>query len=185
MLKKISQIDGIRLGVAASGERYQNRNDLMVIELSEGTSCKALFTRNAFCAAPVIVARRHLDAQVSTRYLIVNAGNANAGTGEGGLKDAKEICNILAKAADCSVESVLPFSTGVIGQFLDTKPFGKAIEDCLLNLSADNWVEAGKAIMTTDTRLKAISTTVDLNGTIITVTGIAKGSGMILSLIHI
>jgi len=179
VLKKISQIDGIRLGVAASGERYQNRNDLMVIELSEGTSCKALFTRNAFCAAPVIVARRHLDAQVSTRYLIVNAGNANAGTGEGGLKDAKEICSILAKAADCSVESVLPFSTGVIGQFLDTKPFGKAIEDCLLNLSADNWVEAGKAIMTTDTRLKAISTTVDLNGTIITVTGIAKGSGMI------
>ena len=179
VLKKISQIDGIRLGVAASGERYQDRNDLMIIELAEGTSCKALFTRNVFCAAPVSVARQHLDAGVSTRYLIVNAGNANAGTGKEGIKDAQEICSILAKEADCSIESVLPFSTGVIGQCLDTKPFGKAIEDCLSNLSADNWVEAGRAIMTTDTCPKTISATVDLNGTIITVTGIAKGSGMI------
>jgi glutamate N-acetyltransferase/amino-acid N-acetyltransferase len=178
LLNKILPVAGIRLGVAASGERYKNRNDLLIMELSVGASSAVLFTKNVFCAAPVVVARRHLEA-MTPRYLIVNAGNANAGTGIVGEEDSEKICDALAKEVGCPVESVLPFSTGIIGQFVVTELISNAIDDCLVDLSENNWAAAGKAIMTTDTRLKARSATVEINGALITVTGIAKGSGMI------
>ena len=176
--KKILPVKGIRLGTAESGERYENRADLVVMELSEGASSAAVFTRNVFCAAPVIVARRHLET-MAPRYLIVNAGNANAGTGIAGENDAEKICEFLAKEAGCPVETILPFSTGVIGQLIDTDRIGGAIGDCLSALSENNWAAAGRAIMTTDTCLKARSATIEVNGALTTVTGIAKGSGMI------
>jgi len=176
--KKILPVKGIRLGTAESGERYENRADLVVMELSEGASSAAVFTRNVFCAAPVIIARRHLET-MAPRYLIVNAGNANAGTGIAGENDAEKICEFLAKEAGCSVETILPFSTGVIGQLIDTDRIGGAIGDCLSALSENNWAAAGRAIMTTDTCLKARSATIEVNGALTTVTGIAKGSGMI------
>jgi len=178
ILEQIAPIEGIRLGVAASGERYHDRNDLVVIELSEGTSSVGLFTKNVFCAAPVTISRQHLKAR-RPQYLVVNAGNANAGTGEAGVKDAIEICQSLASQVNCSIDSVLPFSTGVIGEPLATNLVCEALGDCLSNLSENNWTEAGMAIMTTDTRLKAVSAVIEIDGILTTVTGIAKGSGMI------
>lgn len=176
--KKILPVKGIRLGTAASGERYENRDDLLVVEVSEGASSAAVFTRNVFCAAPVIIARRHMET-MAPRYLIVNAGNANAGTGIAGEKDCRKICDYLAKEVGWPVEAILPFSTGVIGQLIDTDRIGGAINDCLSALSENNWAAAGRAIMTTDTCLKARSATIEVNGALATVTGIAKGSGMI------
>ncbi len=178
LLKEILPVDGIRLGVAASGERYENRNDLLVMELSEGTSSAAIFTKNVFCAAPVTVARSHLKT-MAPRYLIVNAGNANAGTGAVGKEDSEKICLSLAKEVGCPVEAVLPFSTGIIGQFMATERICNAIGECVLDLAENNWARAGRAIMTTDTTLKMRSATADINGVLTTVTGIAKGSGMI------
>ena len=151
--KKILPVKGIRLGTAASGERYENRDDLLVVEVSEGTSSAAVFTRNVFCAAPVIIARRHMET-MAPRYLIVNAGNANAGTGIAGEKDCRKICDYLAKEVGWPVEAILPFSTGVIGQLIDTDRIGGAINDCLSALSENNWAAAGRAIMTTDTKPK-------------------------------
>lgn len=178
LLEKISPVEGLRLGVAASGEHYEGRNDLLVIELVEGSRSVCLFTKNIFCAAPVTIARRHLKV-TSPQYLIVNAGNANAGTGIAGERDALEICQAVASRVGCAVEGVLPFSTGVIGQAFRTGTISRVVGDCFQDLSPCNWSEAGRAIMTTDTRLKARSATVELNGVRTTVTGIAKGSGMI------
>ena len=174
----MSAVRGIRLAAAAAGIRYKNRDDLLVIELAEGGTCAAVFTRNAFCAAPVTVAREHL-AKGPVRYLLINAGNANAGTGAPGLRAARETCRLLAGMAGCAMSQVLPFSTGVIGQDLPVDPFAQAIPGLLSGLAEDNWLRAARAIMTTDTVPKLVSQAVVLSGGSVVVTGITKGSGMI------
>lgn len=174
----MSAVPGIRLAATAAGIRYQGRDDLVLIELAEGGSCAAVFTRNAFCAAPVTVAREHL-ADDRVRYLLINSGNANAGTGENGLSVARETCRLLADSGGCDAVQVLPFSTGVIGEDMPVEPFATSIPALLQGLSEDNWTSAAAAIMTTDTVPKLASREVALSGGSATVTGMAKGSGMI------
>jgi glutamate N-acetyltransferase/amino-acid N-acetyltransferase len=171
-------VPGIRLSTAAAGIRYQGRDDLVLIELAPGGSCAAVFTRNAFCAAPVIVAREHLG-KGPVRYLLVNSGNANAGTGDNGLRATRETCRLLAGMAGCAMSQILPFSTGVIGEDLPVDPFAQAIPGLLNDLAEDAWSGAAAAIMTTDTVPKLVSREVQLGGGMIRVTGMAKGSGMI------
>ena len=171
-------VKGIRLAATAAGIRYQGRDDLLLIELAEGGNCAAVFTRNAFCAAPVTVAREHLS-KGKVRYLLINSGNANAGTGALGLQTAVETCRVLADAAGCASSQVLPFSTGVIGEDLPLDPFVRAMPALLQGLAADNWPAAAAAIMTTDTVPKLVSRMVELSQGSVTITGIAKGAGMI------
>jgi glutamate N-acetyltransferase/amino-acid N-acetyltransferase len=171
-------VPGIRLGSVAAGIRYENRKDLVVIELAQGSSCAAVFTTNAFCAAPVIVAREHLAAG-EPRYLLINSGNANAGTGESGLRAARETCKSLAAAAGCAMNQVLPFSTGVIGVDLPTNRFATAAPSVMDALDKEGWEDAARAIMTTDTVPKLCSRRIEIDGKAVTVTGMSKGSGMI------
>ena len=174
----MTAVAGIRLAVAAAGIRYQGRDDLLLIELADGGTAAAVFTRNAFCAAPVVVAREHLK-KGPVRYLLINAGNANAGTGDTGLRAARETCRLLAGMAGCAMSQVLPFSTGVIGEDLPVGPFAQAIPDLLGALREDRWPDAAAAIMTTDTVPKLAAREVELSNGSVTVVGIAKGSGMI------
>ncbi|MCP5298357.1 MAG: bifunctional glutamate N-acetyltransferase/amino-acid acetyltransferase ArgJ [Chromatiaceae bacterium] len=174
----MSRIAGVRLATAAAGIRYKNRDDVVLFELAQGGTCAAVFTRNAFCAAPVIVAREHL-AKGPVRYLLINSGNANAGTGVPGLRAARETCRLLAGMAGCAMSQVMPFSTGVIGADLPVDPFAQAIPGLLAGLDEDNWQRAAHAIMTTDTVPKLATRAVSLSGGDVVVTGIAKGSGMI------
>jgi glutamate N-acetyltransferase/amino-acid N-acetyltransferase len=169
-------VDGIRLGVGRGGIRYRDRDDITVIEIAEGAHAAAVFTRNAFVAAPVSVAREHLGA-AHPRYLLINTGNANAGTGVQGVRDARACCDLLARRIGVSAQRVLPFSTGVIGEPLPVERFGPGIDAALASLDADGWMGAARAIMTTDTVPKGISRRAFAGAC--TVTGIAKGSGMI------
>jgi glutamate N-acetyltransferase/amino-acid N-acetyltransferase len=171
-------VDGIRLAALAAGIRYENRNDLVVLELAEGTTTAAVFTKNAFCAAPVHVCRDHLKKK-PPRYLLINSGNANAGTGEQGMQHALQTCHLVADTFACSADEVLPFSTGVIGMQLPLQPFAEALPNVPKLLSADNWLQAAEGIMTTDTIPKAMTQQVTIDGKTITITGISKGSGMI------
>lgn len=171
-------VAGVRLATAAAGIRKVDRSDLLLMEVAPGAACSAVFTRNAFCAAPVIVAREHL-ASGAPRYLLVNAGNANAGTGAAGLRDARDCCAAVAARGGCSPAAVLPFSTGVIGEPLPVERIQAALPDLFARLEADAWADAARAIMTTDTVPKAVTRQVTLDGDIMTVTGIAKGAGMI------
>ncbi len=171
-------ISGVRLGVAAAGIKYADRNDLVIIEMFPGSTCAAVFTRNAFCAAPVQVAKQHL-ASSSPRYLLINSGNANAGTGSEGLAVCNESCEALAEVADCSPDQVLPFSTGVIGEPLPLTKIKAALPQALANLDESGWPTAARAIMTTDTVPKLVSRSFQSGGKTLTVTGMAKGSGMI------
>jgi glutamate N-acetyltransferase/amino-acid N-acetyltransferase len=171
-------IRGLRLGCVAAGIRYKNRSDLVAIGLPDGATCAAVFTRNAFCAAPVLVAREHLTT-TAPRYLVVNSGNANAGTGEAGLAAARESCRLVAAAAGCRAEEVLPFSTGVIGEPLPVQRIGAAAGALLGALAEDGWERAADAIMTTDTVRKLVSREVAVGDRSIRVTGMAKGAGMI------
>jgi glutamate N-acetyltransferase/amino-acid N-acetyltransferase len=171
-------IAGIRLGTTRAGIKYPDRRDLVVIEAAAGTRAAAVFTRNAFCAAPVIVARAHLAA-ASPRYLVINTGNANAGTGRQGLVDAEVTCRALAERAGCRPEEVLPFSTGVIGEPLPLYRLVTGLPAVLATLRPDGWIEAAHGIMTTDTRPKWASRRLNLDGREVVVTGIAKGAGMI------
>ena len=171
-------IAGIRVAAAEAGIRYKARDDLVLLEIAEGSRAAAVFTRNAFCAAPVQVAREHLQA-TPPRYLLINAGNANAGTGANGLRAALETCRLLAHSAGCAVTQVLPFSTGVIGEDLPTQPFAEAIPGLLTGLTAAGWERAAAAIMTTDTVPKLVSRSVEIGGRTIRLTGMAKGAGMI------
>lgn len=171
-------ITGIRLGIASAGIKKIGRRDLVVIEITEGASCAAVFTRNAFCAAPVIVAREHL-ATDTPRYLLINTGNANAGTGAPGLEMARRSCASLAQLAACAAREVLPFSTGVIGEPLAVDKLEAAMPAALAALRADAWVDAAHGIMTTDTLAKGASRQKHINQTTVTLTGIAKGAGMI------
>jgi len=174
----IHPVPGIRLAATAAGIRYKDRDDLLLIELAEGGTAAAVFTRNAFCAAPVTVAREHL-ATGMPRYLLINAGNANAGTGHDGLTTARETCRLAGAAAGCPAQQVLPFSTGVIGQDLPLPPFERALPALVAGLAGDAWPRAAQAIMTTDTVPKAASQQIELDGGTVTITGICKGSGMI------
>ena len=172
------KVPGVRLGVAAAGIKYSDRNDLLVIELPEGANAAGVFTQNAFSAAPVQLARRHL-AQSAPRFLLVNSGNANAGTGRQGLQDAEQCCDSLAELAGCRPEQVLPFSTGVIGVNLPVDRMVTAMPLALEQMKEANWEMAARTIMTTDTRPKLRSRQFEIDGVTVTVTGIAKGSGMI------
>lgn len=171
-------VPGIRLSAAQAGIRYKNRHDLVMMELAQGSTAAAVFTQNAFCAAPVIVAKEHL-ATIMPRYLLINSGNANAGTGEAGLRASRETCRLLAAASGCAMNQVLTFSTGVIGEDLPTDPFAQALPGLLGSLDEQNWELAARAIMTTDTVPKLVSRKLDIDGSSITITGMAKGSGMI------
>ncbi|MGD9392587.1 MAG: bifunctional glutamate N-acetyltransferase/amino-acid acetyltransferase ArgJ [Chromatiales bacterium] len=171
-------VAGVRLGSVAAGIRYEGREDLVLIELAKGSTCAAVFTTNAFCAAPVIVAREHLAAG-EPRYLLINSGNANAGTGESGLRAARETCKSLAAAAGCAINQVLPFSTGVIGMDLPTNRFATAAPSVLDALDEEGWEDAARAIMTTDTVPKLCSRQIEIDGKAVTITGMSKGSGMI------
>ena len=171
-------VAGIRLGTTRAGIKYPDRRDLVVIEAAVGTQAAAVFTRNAFCAAPVIVARTHLAA-ASPRFLVINTGNANAGTGRQGLVDAEASCQALAEWVGCRPEEVLPFSTGVIGEPLPLFRLVTGLPGALAALRPDGWTEAAHGIMTTDTRPKWASRRLPLAGRDVTVTGIAKGAGMI------
>lgn len=173
-------VDGIRLGTAKAGIKKADRRDLVVIEMGEGARIAGTFTRNAFCAAPVHVARRHL-AQEATRYLLINTGNANAGTGESGLRDAEACCRALGELTGTPAEAILPFSTGVIGEPLPVERIRDGLPEALRSLDASStaWHQAAEGILTTDTRVKGATVTCEIAGRAVTVNGIAKGSGMI------
>ncbi len=170
-------VAGIELGVARAGIRKPGRKDLLVARLAPGTTVAAVFTRNRFPAAPVLLAKKHLAGAV--RALVVNTGNANAGTGRDGLERALEVCKAVAAGAGCRASEVLPFSTGVIMEPLPVDRIAAGVPAALSDLRSDNWFSAAEAIMTTDTVPKAYSRKVRLAGGEATVTGIAKGSGMI------
>lgn len=170
-------VPGIKLGTTCAGIKQTERDDLLLIEMLEGASCAAVFTQNAFCAAPVVVAREHLAKQ--PRQLLINSGNANAGTGEQGMNDAHASCVAVAKLAGISANKVLPFSTGVIGESMPMRKLIDALPKALSNQKEDNWRNAAHAIMTTDTFAKGYSKIIEIDGHRITITGISKGAGMI------
>jgi len=171
-------VPGIKLAATSVGIRYQGRKDLVLIEIPEGAKTAAVFTQNKFCAAPVVVAKIHLAA-TEPRYLLINSGNANAGTGAEGLRASYDTCRLLAAATGVAMNQILPFSTGVIGEDLPTQPFAEGIPSLIKDLKEDAWAMAAEAIMTTDTISKVASRKVDINGQEIVVTGMSKGSGMI------
>ncbi|WP_108126008.1 bifunctional glutamate N-acetyltransferase/amino-acid acetyltransferase ArgJ [Saccharospirillum mangrovi] len=171
-------IAGVDIGVAQAGIKRVGRTDLVVFRLADGARTAGVFTTNAFCAAPVQVAKAHLQSQPPQLWLI-NTGNANAGTGARGLKDANDSCQELGRLTDLPSESVLPFSTGVIGEYLPMDRLLAGLPNALDDLKADNWQAAARGIMTTDTRPKGLSCEIELDGERIRITGIAKGSGMI------
>ena len=175
---EILPVAGIKLASFAAGIKKNGRNDLVVIAFEDSATCAATFTKNAFCAAPVTLAKKHLS-QKSPRALLINSGNANAVTGEIGMRNAEQCCIWLAEELNCSAEQVLPFSTGVIGQQLPMPVMQAGIQQVVNGFSEDNWMLACKGIMTTDTVAKGISKKITLGGHHITISGIAKGSGMI------
>ncbi|MCP5358749.1 MAG: bifunctional glutamate N-acetyltransferase/amino-acid acetyltransferase ArgJ [Pseudomonadales bacterium] len=175
----LKSVAGVQVAAVASHIRYANRLDLVLIALDEGSTAAGVFTRNAFCAAPVHVARKHLASSAgASRYLLINTGNANAGTGQKGLADAQACCEAMARAAGVPVDTVLPFSTGVIGENLPVAKVEAGIPHALAALGQD-WLNAAKGIMTTDTRPKARSVQLNLQGKTVTITGMTKGAGMI------
>ncbi|VAW70327.1 Glutamate N-acetyltransferase @ N-acetylglutamate synthase [hydrothermal vent metagenome] len=171
-------VKGVRLCAIAAGIKKNGNTDLVLIEVAENSHVAAVFTQNKFCAAPVILARKHLQA-AAPRYLLINSGNANAGTGDQGLRDALQSCQLVAEQAACKIEEVLPFSTGVIGENLPPGKIASALSALYQGLSQDQWKNAGRGIMTTDTVLKGVSKQFKLQGKTITITGLAKGAGMI------
>ena len=172
-------VAGVRLGAAEAGVRKVGRKDLTVILLDAGASVSGVFTRNRFCAAPVQVCREHLAADAQIRALVINTGNANAGTGAEGLARARATCVTLAEHLDVTPEQVLPFSTGVIMEPLPVDRIEAGLPAALADLDVDHWAQAAQAIMTTDTIPKAASKVIDLDGVQVTITGISKGAGMI------
>ncbi len=172
-------VAGVELGWAEAGIRKNDRKDLLVIRVSGAASVAGVFTRNRFCAAPVQVCREHLAASAGVRALVVNTGNANAGTGEAGLADARACCAEVAKLLGCSAQQVLPFSTGVIMEPMPLQRLLAGLPGAVQRLAPDQWLAAAEAIMTTDTVPKAVSSRTRIDGQEVTITGIAKGAGMI------
>ena len=172
------KVNGIRLSAVASGVRYTDRMDLVLIEIPKDASVVGAFTQNAFCAAPVHIARQHLLAN-TPRYFLINTGNANAGTGEAGLVDALRCCQAMADIARVQPDQILPFSTGVIGEPLPVEPILLGIPDAFSGLDERNWFDAATGIMTTDTQPKLASKAIKISGREVAIGGIAKGAGMI------
>ena len=171
-------VKGVKLTAVSAGIKKVGRRDVVLFELAQGSNVAGVFTKNAFCAAPVTVCREHLAA-APIRYLIINSGNANACTGEQGLLDAKATCAAIAELKGVSPEQVLPFSTGVIGEPLPVERIVAVIPEALEKANENGWDDAGAGIMTTDTRPKGFSQQFDYQGKTITVNGISKGAGMI------
>ncbi len=172
-------VAGVELGIAMAGVRKANRRDLLVVKLAPGASVAGVFTQNRFCAAPVQVCREHLGGEQGIRAIVVNTGNANAGTGADGLARARSTCAALGALLGVAAEQVLPFSTGVIMETLPSERIEAALPAALADAKADQWALAAQAIMTTDTLPKAASRQVQIGGRTITITGISKGAGMI------
>jgi glutamate N-acetyltransferase / amino-acid N-acetyltransferase len=172
-------VAGVTLGYAEANIRKPNRKDVLVILVDEGASVAGVFTQNRFCAAPVTVCREHLAAGKGIRALVVNTGNANAGTGEPGMAHARETCAELARLADLDAQQILPFSTGVILEPLPIDRLKAGLPAALANQKAAHWFDAAQAIMTTDTLPKASSRQVTIDGHVVTLSGISKGAGMI------
>ncbi len=171
-------VKGVKIGSAEAYVRYQNRRDLVIFEFAEGSNVAGVFTQNAFCAAPVHVSKAHL-AQTNPRYLVINTGNANAGTGKLGMQNAETTCAKLAELAGVSAQEVLPFSTGVIGEQLPIERLVAGLAPALASLRDDAWHDAATGIMTTDTKPKGASEQFELDGITYSMTGISKGAGMI------
>jgi len=173
-------VAGVRLGVAQAGIKKPNKDDLTLIEIAQGATVAAVFTQNAFCAAPVHIARNHwLAAGKTARYWLINTGNANAGTGEPGMAAALGTCNKVAALGGVSGEQVMPFSTGVIGELLPEACINAALPAAFEALTQDGWERAANAILTTDTRAKVASRSLLIDGKTVTLTGMSKGAGMI------
>ncbi|MEO8056780.1 MAG: bifunctional glutamate N-acetyltransferase/amino-acid acetyltransferase ArgJ [Burkholderiales bacterium] len=172
-------VQGVALGITMAGVRKANRRDLLVVTMAEGASVAGVFTANRFCAAPVQLCRSHLAGALAPRAIVVNTGNANAGTGEDGLARARATCVALAAHLKIAPEQVLPFSTGVIMESLPVERIEAGLPAAIADLAADHWGEAAEAIMTTDTLPKAASARLQIGGKTVTITGISKGAGMI------
>ncbi len=178
--ESILPIEGVRLASCHSGIKLKSDlDDLVLIEIDQAATIAAVFTTNKFCAAPVTVARQHMQSSSTIRYLLINSGNANAGTGDQGMASAEQSCEAVAQLTGSHTDQVLPFSTGVIGQQLAVNKIQAAIPELVANLERDNWMQAAKGIMTTDTLPKAVSRQVTIDGQVVTISGICKGSGMI------
>ncbi|OTG62342.1 bifunctional ornithine acetyltransferase/N-acetylglutamate synthase [Acinetobacter sp. ANC 3903] len=171
-------VKGVKIGSAEAYVRYQNRRDLVIFEFAEGSNVAGVFTQNAFCAAPVHVCKAHLQI-TNPRYLVINTGNANAGTGKIGMVNAQATCAKLAELAGVSTSEILPFSTGVIGEQLPIERLVNGLQPALDSLKEDAWLDAAKGIMTTDTLPKGASEQFEMDGVLYTMTGISKGAGMI------
>ncbi|WP_027853267.1 bifunctional glutamate N-acetyltransferase/amino-acid acetyltransferase ArgJ [Marinobacterium litorale] len=178
-LPALKPVPGFRIGVASAGIKKPGRRDVVVMEICEGATVAGVFTKNAFCAAPVTLSKKHLKAE-QPRYLLTNTGNANAGTGAQGMTDATRCCEELASRCGVSPTAVLPFSTGVIGEPLPVNKIIGAMDAAIENLSEENWLDASHGIMTTDTRPKAACEQFEYQGKTVTITGISKGAGMIM-----
>lgn len=172
-------VKGIRLGATEAHVRRPDRKDVLVMELAPGSKVSGVFTQNRFCAAPVTISKNHLAAGKEIRALLVNTGNANAGTGEQGIQDAKTCCDALAALLGCDAEQILPFSTGVIMEPLPADRIVQGLPRCIADLDESHWLRAAEAIMTTDIVPKGASRRIHINGKAVTITGISKGSGMI------
>jgi glutamate N-acetyltransferase/amino-acid N-acetyltransferase len=178
VVAQLSPIAGVRLATAQAGIKYPNRDDIVLVEVSPDATVACVFTQNQFCAAPVTIARQH-NSSAASRYLLINTGNANAGTGQQGLQNALMCCDAVADLLNVASDAVLPFSTGVIGEQLPIDKLTAVLPNLIDGLSANGWLRAASGILTTDTRPKAISKTVLINGAPVIVTGMAKGAGMI------
>ncbi len=176
---QLNPISGVQLGVAQAGIKVAGRKDLLVISLDEGVNVAGVFTQNRYCAAPVLVCQEHLKFGQSIRALVVNTGYANAGTGEQGMQAAHHTVQTLAQALGVSIESVLPFSTGVILEPLPVDTLIAGLPEAIADLRPDNWANAAEAIMTTDLVPKSASRQINLMGEMVNITGMSKGSGMI------
>jgi glutamate N-acetyltransferase/amino-acid N-acetyltransferase len=172
-------VAGVKIGVAEAGVRKAHRKDLTVFLLDQGTAVGGVFTQNRYCAAPVQVCREHLAAGHGIRAMVINTGNANAGTGAPGLVDARATCIALARELGVSPEQILPFSTGVIMEPLPVDRIVAGLPAALADAKADHWLKAAEGIMTTDTVPKAASRQAQVGGKVVTITGISKGAGMI------
>ena len=171
------RVNGVKCSSISSGIKSDNALDLSLISLIEGTNTGAVFTKNIFCAAPVIVAKNHLNNNI--RALLINSGNANAGTGKKGLERSFKSCEIFSQELGIKAEQVLPFSTGLIGQLLPIEPFEKNVNQLVNSLNEDNLSEVAKGILTTDLLEKSCSVSFEVNGQKVNLSGVAKGSGMI------
>lgn len=181
MFPAMLPIKGFKLGTTSAEIKYKDRRDLVVMEVAEDATIAGVFTLNRFCAAPVQICQKHLaEPSIGKRYLVTNTGYANAGTGPDGYRNSIAVCERMAAIANVNVNNILPYSTGVIGERLPIETINGALDRCLENLTEQGWEDAAYGIMTTDTRPKGSSKKLSVNGKEISITGISKGSGMIM-----